>query len=74
MGTLINKILVVDDEEEFADIISRQLTAAGMSVTTASNAEQALELARAARLVGEPAGGDAKGLRRRPRVVECVSS
>jgi len=44
MARLINKILVVDDEEEFADLVANQLIAAGMTVTTANSAAQALEL------------------------------
>ena len=38
------KVLLVDDEKEFLEIMSERMEARGMKVTTADNAEQALAL------------------------------
>jgi DNA-binding NtrC family response regulator len=37
------KILLVDDEKDFLDVMSERIEARGMSVTTADSAEKALE-------------------------------
>lgn len=41
---MAEKVLLVDDEEEFLDIMSERLTARGMEVTTAGSAGKALSL------------------------------
>jgi CheY-like chemotaxis protein len=37
------KILLVDDEKEFLDVMSERIEARGMDVTTAESAEKALK-------------------------------
>jgi DNA-binding response OmpR family regulator len=38
------KVLIVDDEKEFLDIIAERISARGMDVSTASSAEDALHM------------------------------
>ena len=38
------KVLLVDDEKEFLEIMSQRMSAMGMTVTTAGSAEQALAI------------------------------
>ncbi len=40
------KVLLIDDEKDFLDIMSQRMETRGMSVTTATSADEALELAR----------------------------
>ncbi len=40
------KVLLIDDEKEFLDIMSQRMETRGMSVTTATSGDDALELAR----------------------------
>ena len=41
------KVLLVDDEKDFLDIMAERMTARGMDVTTAGSAEKALEMVAA---------------------------
>ena len=41
------KVLIVDDEKDFLDIISERIGARGMDVSTASSAEEALNMVEA---------------------------
>ena len=47
MTGIITKVLIVDDEEEFAEILARQLAASGFQVQTCSSAAVAIEKAQA---------------------------
>ena len=40
------KVLLVDDEKDFLDIMAERMAARGMDVSTASSAEDALEMVR----------------------------
>ena len=44
MSTVIRKVLVVDDEEDFADVLSRYLEKSGMECATASSGKEALKM------------------------------
>jgi CheY-like chemotaxis protein len=41
---MAEKVLIVDDEKDFLDIISERLSARGMEVSTAASAEDALQM------------------------------